>query len=79
MAKTRDELQRLIDALSMDLPKIIEDNPEPGDFSSAFAGRADEITDNASAEDDAWAFAQLDAMLDANGHPSQENELPPDE
>jgi len=68
MTKTRDELRRLIDSLHMDLPQIIEENPDAGDFSAAFAGRADEITDEANAEDDAWAFGQIDAMLDAHGY-----------
>lgn len=43
MAKTRDELQGRLDRLAADMPDLINDYPDPGDFNSAFAGRADDM------------------------------------
>lgn len=60
MAKTRDELQGRLDRLAADMPDLINDYPDPGDFNSAFAGRADDITDEAGVADYEWVNAQID-------------------
>ena len=79
MAVSREELQRRLTKLEVDLPALIADHPDAGDFNQAFALRADEITDAADI-DDAWAFEQIDGILERAGlwRPGQED-LPPDE
>jgi hypothetical protein len=44
---TQAELTKLLDKLEASLPKMIEDNPDPSDFWSAFAGEADVMEDHA--------------------------------
>lgn len=80
MALSRDELERLLADLDAAMPAMMAQYPDPGDFNSAFAGVADEITDNTAAADDAWAFEQIDGILKRHGlwQPGQED-LPPDE
>lgn len=79
MAATREELQRRITKLEADMPALMAEYPDPGDFNSAFAGLADEVTDNAGPADDQWAFEQIDRILEKYDlwHPGQ-YDLPPD-
>lgn len=62
------------------MPALIAQHPDAGEFNSAFAERADEITDYAAPEDGAWAFEQIDRILEEFDlwDPSHED-LPPDE
>lgn len=80
MALSRDELERLLADLDAAMPAMMAQYPDPADFNSAFAGVADEITDNTTAADDGWAFDQIDAILQRHGlwRPGQDD-LPPDE
>lgn len=61
-----DELTRQLDALEDALPAMIEDNPEPGDFWMAFAGKADLIADQAG-EHAAMVGERIQAMLAEHG------------
>lgn len=75
MALSRDELERLLADLDAAMPAMMAQYPDPADFNSAFAGVADEITDNTAAADDAWMFDQIDGILRRHGlwHPGQED------
>lgn len=73
---TEDELQARCDALEAQLPALIAEYPEEGDFWSAFAGIADEIVEDAARMDNAGDYnavywlpvnARLVAMLDKHG------------
>ncbi|MBB1061870.1 hypothetical protein [Marilutibacter spongiae] len=82
---TEDELQARCDALEAQLPALIAEYPEEGDFWSAFAGIADEIVEDAVRMDAAgdlhavhWlpVNGRLVEMLDAQGiaHDLQTND-----
>jgi len=77
MLLTRVQIQKKLDALEAALPQLIKDHEERADFLCAFAGEADEITENVSAADDVWAGEQLDQMLREAGFPPGE-EIPCD-
>ena len=77
MLLTREEIQQKLNRLERSLPQLIKEHPDRPDFLCAFAGEADEITENVSAFDDKWAGEQLDRMLRANGF-SPEDEIPCD-
>lgn len=80
MAMTRDELQGRLDRLAADMPGLVKEYPDPGDFNSAFAGRADDITDEAGAADHEWVNAEIDKLLQGHGlWNSGEESMPPDE
>ncbi len=80
MPATREELQRRLDKLAADMPALIAQYPDPGDFNSAFSGLADDINDAASPADDQWVYGQIDQLLERFGlwRPGQDD-LPPDE
>lgn len=80
MALSRAELQKLLTDLDTAMPALMQEYPDPGDLNQAFAERADQITDNTSVDDDAWAFEQIDSILERHGlwRPGQDD-LPPDE
>ncbi len=79
MPLDRDELQRQLAQLEADLPALLAQYPDAADINPAFADREDEIMGYACPADEAWAFEQLDGMLERFGlwRPDQE-ELPPD-
>lgn len=80
MALTREELQRLLAKFEADMPAMMAAHPDHADFNQVCAERADEITDAASVKDDAWAFEEIDRILEKFGlwRPDG-NDLPPDE
>lgn len=80
MPLSRAELEKLLKDLDRSVPALIAEYPDAGDFNAAFASLADEITDNASVADDAWAFEEIDSILEKHGlwRPGQQD-LPPDE
>ncbi len=79
MAVSRHELKRRLTTLEHEIPALIADHPDAGDFNQAFATRADEIADAAGVDDDAWVFEQIDGILERAGlwRPGQDG-LPPD-
>lgn len=80
MAISREDLQRRLSKLESDLPTMIAEHPDAGHFNQAFAERADEISEAASVDDDAWVFEQVDGILERAGlwQPGQDD-LPLDE
>lgn len=67
MAATRDDLQVLLNRITVQMPRLLREHPDQGDFLIAFAGLADEVTDRAGAEDCEWASDQLSAILRRHG------------
>ncbi|KRE90873.1 hypothetical protein ASG87_01670 [Frateuria sp. Soil773] len=67
MAKTREELQALLDTLREQVPALVREHTDEGDFWSNFAGASDFILDDAGPDDFEWALEQINAMLAANG------------
>lgn len=63
-AKTRAQLDVMLDALDAELPAMLEQCPDDGDFWSEFAGRADEIEEAARNEDCAYVTQRIDVMID---------------
>lgn len=63
---TQAELTQLLDKLQSSLPKMIEENRDPGDFWLAFAGEADVIEDRAG-DLAAYVFQRMQAMLAPHG------------
>jgi hypothetical protein len=52
-----------LDRLEAGLPRMITDYPDEGDFGSPFAGEADVITENTTADDHAYQHGRIDCML----------------
>ncbi len=64
MPLTHDDLVIALDALQAELPSMIEEYADTGDFWNAFAGRADAIE---AGDETAYLNARIDAMLLAQG------------
>lgn len=83
MAKSRAELQTQLDELAKQAPEIVRENPDDGDFWSAFAGASDFIVDDAGADDYDWVLRKIDDILKANGRMPVElapsDDLPPED
>lgn len=62
--KTRAQLDQMLDALDAQLPEMLEQNPDDGDFWAEFAGHADVIDDAARHEDCDYVTKRLDVMID---------------
>ena len=67
MSLSRAELEKLLADLDAAMPALMVEFPDPERFNPAFAALADAITDNASIEDDDWAFERIDEILDRYG------------
>ena len=63
---TLDELRQQLDSLEADLPRMIQDCPDPSDFWPEFAGAADIIEDHAG-EHCALVQERIAAMLAQHG------------
>jgi hypothetical protein len=75
---TRELLQRRIDELESRMPDLVRRYPERDDLMQEFCGYADRITEDATAEQDAWVHEGLDSMLTRYGFPPANDELPAD-
>ncbi len=62
--KTRAELDAMLDALDAEIPAMLKQCPDDGDFWAEFAGHADAIEDAARGEDCAYVTQRLDVMID---------------
>jgi len=61
--KTRAELDTMLDRLAQALPGMLAEHPDDADFWPAFAGEADEITENTTAADCEHVRGRLDRIL----------------
>lgn len=81
MAKSRAELQTLLERLAQLTPRLAQENADDGDFWAAFAGASDFIADEAGPDDYAWVLCEIDRILAANGKLSEDmapsDDLPP--
>lgn len=60
------DLERRLDNLEAQLPTMVEDNPDPGDFWMAFASQADPIEDEAGEHTEA-VMERIQEMLARHG------------
>jgi hypothetical protein len=67
MAKTREELQHLLDELNRSMPAMLKTCPEEIDFWPALARAVDVIQDSASARDYEWVADKIDLILSKHG------------
>ncbi|WP_243040105.1 hypothetical protein [Dyella sedimenti] len=63
----RDLEQVQLNRLMVQLPRLLQEFPDPADLLSAFAGLADLIFDAAGPDDHDWITCQINAMLEARG------------
>ncbi|MGY3038538.1 hypothetical protein ACVWWQ_000125 [Rhodanobacter sp. TND4EL1] len=75
---SRDVLQQRLDELEAMMPGLVSKYPDRDDLLQEFCGYADQITEETTAETDAWANAALDDMLTRHGYPPLKDELPAD-
>ena len=66
MSRSLNELNGLLDHLEAQLPTLIADNPDDGDFWAAFAGESDVIEDSAG-DHAAHVRGRIDHMLASAG------------
>jgi hypothetical protein len=66
-----------LDALEAALPQLVIDNPDEDMFWQSFSGQADDITENVSADDYAYASGRIDCMLKNAGKIPGEDEGQP--
>ncbi|UYB51137.1 hypothetical protein OCJ37_14200 [Xanthomonas sp. AM6] len=64
-AKTRADLDKMLDALEAEVPAMLEQCPDDGDFWAEFAGHADVIEDAARQEDCEHVTERMHAIVDA--------------
>lgn len=69
---TRAQLQIMLSHLDAEVPSMRRRLPDPGAFMSAFAGRAESITEAVRDEDADWVFEQVDAILEKHGYRTDE-------
>lgn len=63
MAASRDELQVVLNRITVQMPRLLREHPDVGEFAVAFAGLADEVTERAGPDDCDWVSEQLSAIL----------------
>lgn len=62
MAKSRAELEQMLDALDDFIPGLVRNKPKAGDFWVAFNSLADAVQKNTGPEDRDWICDRLDAI-----------------
>lgn len=75
---TREQLQQRLDELEALMPELVSQCPDREALMHEFCGYADCITEETTAETDAWAHTALDDMLTRYGYPPLQYELPAD-
>ena len=67
MAKSRSELDTILDELEAELPILSKDTEDQDDFWMAFTGLSDSIEDSAGPEDLDYVRQRINSMLNASG------------
>jgi hypothetical protein len=67
MTKTREELVGLLATLKEQVPQLVQDHPDDGDFWANFACASDFILDEAGPEDFEYVLRHVDLVLEENG------------
>ena len=67
MAKTRDEIDSILDELERELPELLKDADDQDDFWLAFVGLSDAIEDDAAPADLQYVRGRIDRMLAGPG------------
>lgn len=64
-AKTRADLDKMLDDLQAQVPAMLEQCPDDGDFWAEFAGHAEAVEDAARQEDCEYVTERMHAIVDA--------------
>ena len=75
MAKSRDELQKLLDSLDQRIPSLMQANPRDEEFWQAFWRASDPIVGNAGPFDYDWVLIRFDRILERHGKVPSEDLL----
>jgi hypothetical protein len=75
MAKSRVELEKLLDALDENMPLLIQANPREVEFWQAFWGASDPIVGEAGPFDYDWVLIRFDHILERYGKVPSEDSL----
>ena len=67
MAKSRSELNTILDELQTELPILLNDTEDQDDFWMAFTGLSDAIEDSAGPDDLDYVRQRVNSMLNASG------------
>ena len=67
MARTRSELESILDELESELPALLEDTEDQDDFWMAFTALADAIEDSAGPNDLEYVRERINSMLSSSG------------
>ncbi len=67
MAKSRSELDTILDELEAELPMLLKDTEDQDDFWMAFTGLSDAIEDSAAPHDLEYVRKRVNNMLDSSG------------
>jgi len=63
MARSRAELELMLDTLDASIPGLVRNKPQAADFWSAFEHLADAVQNKAAPGDHGWVCDHLDAIL----------------
>ena len=72
MAKTRAELDTILDELERELPMLLKDTADQDDFWMAFVGLSDAIEGNTGPEDMDYVRGRIDRILAHREQPEGE-------
>jgi len=75
MAKSRDELQKLLDSLDQRMPSLMQANPRDEEFWQAFWRASDPIVGDAGPFDYDWVLIRFDRILERHGKVPSEDLL----
>jgi hypothetical protein len=75
MAKSREELQKLLDTLDKNMPLLIKANPREAEFWQAFWSASDPIVGDAGPFDYDWVLIRFDHILELHGKVPSEDLL----
>lgn len=67
MAKSRSELDSILDELQSELPMLLKDTEDQDDFWMAFTGLSDAIEDGTGPDDLEYVRTRINSMLGASG------------
>jgi hypothetical protein len=75
MAKSREELLKLLDTLDKNMPLLIKANPREVEFWQAFWSASDPIVGDAGPFDYDWVLIRFDHILERHGKVPSEDLL----
>jgi len=67
MAVSRQEMQRRLSKLEAEMPDLMAKHPDPDDLLAEVFARAYSMIDAVRVQEDAWAFKEIDRILQKFG------------